>query len=390
MELLIYALKVNLAFATLLAGYWLALRHETWFNARRLWLLLSASSGLILPSVLSTTSAFAPVTIALPVFDVRATTASSEPFNWSRSILIVYAIIATFLLVRFLVRTALTFRAMRRTVNEPCSFFGMVRIPARIAGDDAIAIHTHEAVHARQLHSIDLFLFEVLAALFWPVPIWRWALREVRLVHELAADAVARHHHPAYDRLILAHAMGTSTSMLSHRFGPSHVKARIAMLHNTRSPRLARRKLIWALPVLAFSIGIISWRIAPDPSAVDCTPDTVVAPAFPGGQDALLTYLDRSIRYPLYSKQHGYQGLVVIGFTVKGDGSIADAHVVKSVHADLDAEALRVVRSMPSWMPGSAGGTPQNIAFNLPIRFQLSSTDRFPDGPMTPKNDEGF
>jgi TonB family protein len=392
MVTLVYALKVNLAFATLFAGYWLALRQETWFEARRLWLLSGAATALLLPLLPTTTSTFAPFSIVLPMVDVRSETEAAATFPWTSMIGLAYAAVAGILLLLLVIRTARAFVLMKSTVHEACSFLGMIRMPGNIQENDVVAIRTHEAVHARQWHSIDILLFEVLAAVFWIIPFWHWALRELRLVHELTADAAARDFHPDYGRLIVAHAMGTTTDTLVHRFRSSHLKARIAMLYTTRSPRLARRKLIAAIPVLALSFALVSWQVSPafHPTVTAASqPPEVSAPEFPGGPDALMNYLQRTLTYPWYSKEHHYQGTVVIGFTVRANGTIADAHVLKGVHIDLDAESMRVVQAMPTWVPGLVQGIPQDVSLTLPIRFQLSSADLFLDGLKTPKPGDG-
>lgn len=392
MEYLTYALKVNIAFTVFFAGYWTLLRQETWFQARRMWLLLATGLAVALPWTPTLAPALAPMTIALPVFDVRPEAAEPPSYSWTDALAVCYAAVGGILLLQLFLRITTAYLTMRRSVHEACSFFGMIRMPDTIPAEGAGAIRIHETVHARQLHTLDVLLFEVLAAVFWVFPVWRWALREARLVHELTADAVARHQHPDYDRLILAHALGTTTDTLVHRFRSSHVKARIAMLYNDRSPRLTRRKLIFALPLLVVALLLIGWKPAPafTPRTISSTfVGDALEPRFPGGPHALMDYLGSSIQYPWYSKEHGYQGTVVIGFTVQANGDIADAHVLQGVHADLDAEALRVVRAMPPWLPGTEVGQRQRVSLTLPIRFQLSSTDLFLDGLNKPKHGDG-
>ena len=88
--------------------------------------------------------------------------------------------------------------------------------------------------------------------------------------------------------------------------------------------------------------------------------------SFPGGQEALLAFLDQSVRYP-----EGYescaQGRVVVRFTIDVDGSIVDPKVIRSVDKELDAEALRVVGLMPKWIPAKEKGKNKKSKFNLPI-----------------------
>lgn len=94
-------------------------------------------------------------------------------------------------------------------------------------------------------------------------------------------------------------------------------------------------------------------------------------PTFPGGTNALLTYLKNHLRYPASAKKFGEEGRVICSYVVDTDGSITDVKVVKSVSPDLDAEAVRVIRQMPKWNPGHRNGTPQKVNYTMPITFRL-------------------
>ncbi len=84
------------------------------------------------------------------------------------------------------------------------------------------------------------------------------------------------------------------------------------------------------------------------------------------GQSALITFLKENIKYPEQAIKDSIEGNVVVNFNVESDGTITNAHVVKSLHPLLDAEALRVVNLMPKWEPGSLS------RYNLPIFFKLN------------------
>ena len=94
-------------------------------------------------------------------------------------------------------------------------------------------------------------------------------------------------------------------------------------------------------------------------------------PQFPGGTIALMTYLATNLRYPKEAEQKGLQGRVITSFVVEPDGSISNAHVVKSVSPALDREALRMVNAMPKWTPGKQGGQPMRVKYTIPIVFRI-------------------
>ena len=94
-------------------------------------------------------------------------------------------------------------------------------------------------------------------------------------------------------------------------------------------------------------------------------------PSFPGGQGALLEYLNSHVKYPVVAQENGVQGRVVVSFVVERDGSITDVRVVRSVDPSLDREAQRVVSSMPRWTPGKQNGSAVRVKYNVPVSFRL-------------------
>ena len=94
-------------------------------------------------------------------------------------------------------------------------------------------------------------------------------------------------------------------------------------------------------------------------------------PEFPGGNEAMSRWLSKNIKYPLIAQENNIQGRVVCQFVVNSDGKIVDVQVVRGVEASLDAEAVRVIKSMPAWTPGRQGGKNVRVKYTLPIRFKL-------------------
>ena len=98
-------------------------------------------------------------------------------------------------------------------------------------------------------------------------------------------------------------------------------------------------------------------------------------PQFPGGPAALMEYLSKNVRYPEEAYKNGIQGRVIATFVIEKDGSITEARVVKSVDSQIDAEALRVVNSMPNWIPGRQNGEPVRVKYTVPITFKLQGNE---------------
>jgi len=94
-------------------------------------------------------------------------------------------------------------------------------------------------------------------------------------------------------------------------------------------------------------------------------------PQFPGGDGALMQYLSSHIKYPVVAEENGIQGRVVCTFVVERNGSITDVRVIKSVDPSLDKEAVRVIKSMPNWIPGKQNGSAVRVKYTVPVTFRL-------------------
>ena len=94
-------------------------------------------------------------------------------------------------------------------------------------------------------------------------------------------------------------------------------------------------------------------------------------PSFPGGQGALMQFMNKTIKYPTVPQENGVQGRVIIQFIVDKDGSIIDPVIVKSIDPYLDKEALRVIKAMPKWTPGMQRGKAVRVKYTVPVIFRL-------------------
>lgn len=94
-----------------------------------------------------------------------------------------------------------------------------------------------------------------------------------------------------------------------------------------------------------------------------------VQPQFPGGIDALNKFIKENLRYPEEAREQAIQGRVICAFIVAKDGSLEDVEVVRSLATSLDAEALRVIKSMPAWKPGTQRGNTVRVRYVLPVTF---------------------
>ena len=98
-------------------------------------------------------------------------------------------------------------------------------------------------------------------------------------------------------------------------------------------------------------------------------------PTFPGGDAALMKYLSSHIQYPTAAAEKGIDGKVIVQFVVTKTGKVGEVKVVRSKDRDLDAEAVRVCRSLPDFIPGRQNGQPVNVWYTLPVTFKLQNAN---------------
>ena len=94
-------------------------------------------------------------------------------------------------------------------------------------------------------------------------------------------------------------------------------------------------------------------------------------PEYPGGMPAMFEFLMKNMQYPKDAEKQKVEGRVMVMFVVETDGSISDVKVAKKTFPSLDAEAVRVVQSMPKWTPGRDKGKVVRVQYTLPVSFRL-------------------
>lgn len=158
-------------------------------------------------------------------------------------------------------------------------------------------------------------------------------------------------------------------------------------------------KLILVLPLIVFLLfaflscaakkraAAVHTEVAPPPppppppvnsseskDALDEVPYVVVEemPIFPGGDEALLKYIAENTKYPEASKNQKIEGRVIVRFCVTAKGAVTMISILKSVNPELDAEAVRVVQTLPTFKPGRQSGRDVPVWYMVPITFALN------------------
>lgn len=280
----------------------------------------------------------------------------------------------------------------RSTHPDSFSFFRRILLSDRQL-DHADLIIRHELAHCQQLHSIDLIITSLYKIVFWFNPIsYLWEKR-VRENHEFMADrAVMNENTPfqEYANAILSVHFNSSFPHFGSGFNaPSLLRKRIQNMKHQNNSIMKHLVLLPALGCLLVATASMSQGDLspappppppPPPTASNPVPaplpaandEAVVKPEFPGGMDALITYMNDNLVYPESLKKSNAKGKVLVSFMVKRDGTLENVSIKKeSGYAEFDAEALRVIKKMPKWKPGTKDGKAVDAEMMLPVAFTM-------------------
>ena len=425
----VYILKSSVCLTIFYLFYKLLLSRDTFHRFNRIALLSLIMLSVIIPFCEITLEE--ATAIQRPVMDLenllaavsmRTSAESASQPVWLRVMVIAYIIGGILTLCQFAYSFYALFRLMRQGTPKlvdgihliltdqpvvPFSWMRTIVISRKDFEESGIEIMTHEMAHIKARHSIDLLISEICILFHWFNPSV-WLLRqELQNIHEYEADESVLNQGvdaKRYQLLLIKKAVGAQrfTSM-ANSFNHSSLKKRITMMLKEKSNPWARAKYLYILPLAALAVTAFA---RPEVSAVadEISAVKVIAPAvhdsiqpnvqpavaapssaldqmpeFPGGMEALNTYLRNNIRYPQEAQKAGIQGRVIIQFIVSKDGSITDAEVVESVDPQLDAEGLRLIKNMPRWKPGMRKGQAIRVKQTLPIRFAFTKTSDKPE-----------
>jgi TonB family protein len=274
------------------------------------------------------------------------------------------------------------------------SFFRWIFIDRKLLANasDLEGILAHEKIHARQFHSWDLIASELLTIIQWFNPFTYLIKKTIRENHEYITDSevVKGIESVDYELLLLRHSSKVKTNLLTHNFSYSLLKRRLQMINKPKRPLITGIGILGA--IFSFVLVLFACSTQPEDVAVkkDLTVETKpadsvfltvdLAPEFPGGTDSLFSFIVENLKYPEKAKENDTQGTVFINFIIDKDGSVADAKVVRGISPECDAEALRVIKMMPSWEPGLIKGKaediPVKVSFNIPINFKLDNSSK--------------
>ena len=269
----------------------------------------------------------------------------------------------------------------------PFSFLKNIYIPKDNL--DAMIIK-HEMSHVKNHHSVDVILMEIMIAFQWFNPFIRMIKNELKNNHEFIADSEAikdEDEKSNYMMLLLQQCTADDFSTIANNFSFLLTKKRISMITKNQKVKGSVIKVLLTLPVFALLILLNTQcdNVKPNedkqqtPAAeVETVQDSIyrvsdAMPEYPGGPNEMMRYIQENIKYPQSAKDNKIEGRVFVTFVVEKDGSITNATVLRGIDKECDAEALRVVSSMPKWNPGQQKGEVVRTQFTIPIIYKFNN-----------------
>ena len=135
-------------------------------------------------------------------------------------------------------------------------------------------------------------------------------------------------------------------------------------------------------------VVVVGYASADESKAEKIFDEVDMVPEYPGGMKECFRFLAMNLRYPVKAIENHIEGNVAVRFVVEKDGSLSGMHVLQGADPYLDAEALRVIGSMPKWNPGRVDGKPVRTRFVLPIVFKLQEQEEKADVDKVAGTDE--
>ncbi|NDW18010.1 M56 family peptidase [Dysgonomonas sp. 216] len=442
--IILYVLKVNMAIMLVYGFYYIFLRKDTFFNLKRAYFLGGITISLVYPFVIfDLPSSYSPseivqalvYQITLSPVEVVHNQQASQLFGVRQIISMVLLLVSVVLLIRLIIQClsiiylVIKYNNRRQIISEveffdlndreiaPFSFFKWIFInKEKHEPTELEEIVLHEKVHARQYHSMDVLICEMLCVLFWWNPMV-WMLRkDLRLNLEYVVDnniLLNGIDAKQYQYHLVKLSFGKNTAVVNN-FNVSQLKKRITMMNKERTIRSGVAKYIFVFPAVFLLItanciftacgGSDTTSMIEEQAVVKVTggeskegaespvlpeieatakgeteadaekqPLTAVEkmPEFKGGQKELMMYIGNNLKYPEDAIKRNIEGRVIVRFVVTATGKVTDVKVVRSLDEACDAEAIRVVKAMPDWTPGMQDGKAVPVFFTLPIAYKL-------------------
>ena len=433
--LLIYQIKVGLCLIAFYLLWKLLLSRETFHRFNRVALLTVMALAMVLPWMRLSLDVAAPVAQQMVVLEDLIVTpnaqVAAQQSSWSvMGIATVLYFIGMALVAAWLLHSQWNLRRLMKNGRRealpsgatlhvvpgdisPFSYFRHIVINEQDYRDNPREILIHEQAHIDLRHSWDvMFLGLVTLFQWWNPAVWLLS-NELRQVHEYEADEVVLNANvdvKQYQLLLIRKSVGDQLFSMANNFNYQSLKKRIRMMTMNKSSRWNTLRALAVVPVIALALLAFAntksvaavvvnhqSKVTPTSQVVKANAEAQVTdesapqskkvyrsvdqmPQFPGGEAGLMRYLQSNINYPANAAMNNIGGRVILQFVVEKDGHIGEVKVVRSIDPEIDAEAVRVVKSLPDFIPGRQDGEPVAVWYTIPVSFKVQSEPAKPEG----------
>ncbi len=418
-EIINYIIESSFILFVFYLIYYVLFRYEKCYVFNRYYLLSIAIIAMILPTIEldfleipNTLSIGSFNTVYLQNFEFTDNKVFHTGSNWTiyNTIGIIYLIISSTLLILFIRKLVEIWSIYKAGLPQVFRSINIIRVKEKdlvftffrdiyISENESITddILAHEEVHSKELHSIDILIYEILTIIFWFNPIIHLLKYSIKLNHEFIADeaSTSPNQRASYiSSLANYHLKQVGLSIGSH-FGKPSILTRIKMINKQNNKTMKIKFIIPALALVAmFTLFCCEEQYELSNTTEPIAPALVIdveAPPFPdsynsepiydvvqqgpvpsGGMTAFYKWVNQTMIYPENARKEGHEGRVFIQFIIDKEGNLQEATVLKGNYQELNEEALRVIRMSKHWSVGLHEGKPVNVKLILPITFKLS------------------
>lgn len=427
-DFLLYVIEIGISLFLFYTIFWLFLKSETFFTINRYYIFFTLLASLLVPLINVTLVEQSSEVLYYNLISTVVITADGFEYavknhlNSSQILLYVYLFGVLFFLFRFVYHIlsllVVIWKSevkrhgkLRYVLTEknyaPFSFFNYIFISEKLESEDLKKILVHESIHAKQWHSVDIIIIELLAILQWFNPFIWFYKNSMQEVHEYLADrgVLKNGYNPKdYQQLIYNQVFGINGVRLANSLNYSLTKRRFLMMTKIKSPKSAILRVFLLVPVISLVVLAFSCSNSelkePNILQVADSKDKVdnekiyekvdEMPAFPGGTEAIIKFLSNEIHYPEAAKELGVQGKVFVSFVVGVNGAVENVEIVRGIAEEyendtgsfdgiskleaaklIENEAVRVVSALPDWTPGKVDDKIVKVRFTVPIAFKL-------------------
>lgn len=401
------------------------LRSEKYFKYNRIFLLLTLVAGILIP-ILNTFEFFHFYTgvenalsgVTSPEILITSSFRQIAEYKpiYGKFLIVIYLSIVLLLVLRLLISLSSIYKLYANNKKEYNSDFTLIHIQGNPFSflnnvfinetdeDQYDRILSHELVHVRHYHSLDVLLIEFLKIVFWFNPIIYLFSKYIKENHEFTADneVISDFSKKIYSEILIRQLQSGMQYQVTNNFFNSLIKTRIKMMYKSKNQN--RWKYLMAL-----SLGILMVFFTNSlQSQTDIKPDKKTSrsvtkedafdsvdemPRFPGCEDKLtkeekekcsveklMNYVAKNLKYPEAAVANSIEGQVVAKFTISKKGVVKNIQIVKDIKYGCGNEVTRILESMNNlpgkWIPGKNKGKKVDVFMTLPVMFKLSGKEK--------------